>query len=183
MTVEAESRLRTGEKIIIVGAVRRVTGFASASLQNFMDYLLTVICWPVALRAHSVAFFREQGFSLGSMGVVTVGAGRFFYCGVHFCLVKSDFFLGMAGIAEIIPRPLEEQFWNSTMPEMTFFAFFLFDHAMDVFHTKIFVGKFLVALETVFLFKSLLGERRVRGRDNKSSSQKKEQSDQKRFCF
>jgi hypothetical protein len=183
MTFDAESRLRAREKIIIVGAVRQVTGLASIRLQNFMDHLLFIVCRLVALRAHCIAFFPEQGFSLGGMGVVTAGAGRLFHGGVHLCLVQSYFFPGMTGKAEVIPRPLEEQFGNSAMPEMTFIAFFLLDHAMDVFHTKILVGKFLVALETVFLFKALLGERGVRCRQKNRSSQKKEQSDEKRVWF
>ncbi len=158
MTLKAERRLGVCEKIIVVSAMRQVTGFAPIGLQNFMYYLLVIICRLMALRADCVPLFLEQGASLGSMGVVATDAGRFLYGRVHFCLVQTYFFPGMARIAEIITRPLEEQLGNSAMPEMTFVAFFFFDHAMDVFHAEILVSEFFVALKAIFLFKSLLGK-------------------------
>ncbi len=95
MTLKAERGLGACEKIIVVGAMRQVTGFAPISLQNFMYYLLAIICRLMALRADCVPLFLEQSASLGSMGVVTTDACRFLYGGVHFCLVQTYFFPGM----------------------------------------------------------------------------------------
>lgn len=159
MAVEAQGRFRLGEQIVHIGSVGEVTCFAAIGLQDFMRYFLLVVLLLVALGADSRAFLLKQMGYRGRMGIMTIRAFPCPHSRVHFSLVQSHFFYGMARVAKIILGFLQEQLGNLAVPEMAVLAFFLFHHLVHIFHAEILVGKFFMAIQTLLLFKFPLGNR------------------------
>ena len=79
---------------------------------------------------------------------LTVFQGR-----VNMGLVRSDLFLAMAGIADLIPDLFENELGDDAVAKMTVLALPFLDDRMHILHGKIFFRKFSMAVKAILLLK------------------------------
>lgn len=66
-------------------------------------------------------------------------------CRMDYRLVQPHLFLFMAGITEIVVMFFQQKFWDNAVPDVALFTLVIFDKGMDILHTKVFFGEFIVA--------------------------------------
>ena len=129
-------------------------------------------------------FRLQQMTGLGGVGIM---AGRTFASlqgGMNIGLGQTYLLFGMAGITDLIAFFFQQKLWNQSMPEVAVLTFFLFDDRMDILHSQVLIGEFLVAIHTILLYKPFpcrcspsQGPSLCRLRTGNEQDDKKEQSD------
>ena len=120
-----------------------------------MDDFLFKISLLMALETDLIAFRFQKVACLRGVGVMTGNAFSSLQYRMDIRLVQPYLLLAVTGKADLIAIFLQQQFRNQAVAQMAIFAFFLFDYSMHIFHHQIFFSKFFVAIETIFLSKSL----------------------------
>jgi hypothetical protein len=120
-----------------------------------MDDFLLKISLLMALETDLIALRFQKVACLRGVGVMTRNAFSFFQPCMDIRFVQPYLLLAVTGKADFIAIFLQQQFRNQAVAQMAIFAFFLFDYSMHIFHHQIFISKFFVAIEAIFLNKSL----------------------------
>jgi hypothetical protein len=83
------------------------------------------------------------------MGIMAENAFPFAQGSMDIGLIQPHLFFAMAGITDLIPLFLQQEFGNHAMPEVTVLAFLFLNDGVDILHPKIFICEFLVAFEAI----------------------------------
>jgi hypothetical protein len=86
---------------------------------------------------------------LGCVGIVATDAFFSFQGGVHHGFFQSYLLFFVATIAYLISLLFKYKPWNYSVSEVAFFAFFLLDSWVHTFHFEIFIGEWLVTIQTI----------------------------------
>ena len=148
MTPQAERSLTFHQKILLIRTVSKMAGGASF-IPNFVGHFLFIILFLMTLITSLVAFCLHQVARLRGMGIMAESAIPFVQNSMDMRFIQPYLFFAMAGIADLIPLFLQEEFWNHPMPEVTVLAFLLFDNGVDTLHSEVLIRKFLVAVEAI----------------------------------
>jgi hypothetical protein len=173
MTGKAKRDSCLFQKSLLVRTVGKMTGLATAVLNDFMYNLLLVVFFIVAVITGLVALGLEKMAGLRGMRVMAERTFSHFNRRVHLGPVNPDLLFAVAGIADFIPGILEEELGHSSMSQMAFLAFLLFYNRMHIFHAHIPVTECRMTVKAFLAHKLLLGEgcivRQVKGNSAKES--------------
>lgn len=157
MTSEAKNRFTLYQEIFLIGAMGKMAGCASLCLQDFMNPLLFKGFLFVALIAGFISFRFQQPACLRGVGVMTSNTFALLQNRMNIGFIQPDLLFAVAGEAKIIAIFFQEEFGHDSMAEMAVFALLFFYHGMNIFHSQVFIHKFLVAGYAFLTGKSRFG--------------------------
>jgi hypothetical protein len=73
---------------------------------------------------------------------------------MHHRFAQSYFLFFMTSVTHLIARFFEQQLRYDAVSQVAVLTFFLLDNRVNIFHLEVFIGKFLVALQTFLSRKS-----------------------------
>jgi hypothetical protein len=156
MAGTAEGRLRFDEQVRLGGTVGQVAGPAPVLGQNLMNDLVLVLFLFMAGIADLLPLRLKETRRLGSVGIMAGYAIAFLEGGMNIGFVQPELRLAMAGIADLVPYFFQDQLRHDAVTQVATLALACLHVLMHVSHRKIFVGEFLVTVQTPFPLESSL---------------------------
>ena len=155
MAAKTKRSFSLHQEFFLVRTVGEVAG-GTALLPYLMNDLLFIILFLVTLKTSFIPFCFQQVAELGGMRVMVLDAFPSLQSGMDTGFIHPDLIFTVAGIADLIPLLLHQEFRNHSVPEMTALTFLFLDDGMDTLHPEVLVSKFLVAIEAILARKPSL---------------------------
>jgi hypothetical protein len=153
MAGEAKRGLPSLQEVWLVRTMRKVADLTALPLHRPVTHFLLIIFLLMALIASLLPFRLQQMACLGGMGIMAGRASASLQGGMNVGLVQTYLLFGVAGITDLIPLFFQQKLWDQAMPEVAVLTFFLFDNRMNILHSQILFGEFLMAIQTILLHK------------------------------
>lgn len=126
--------------------MRKMAPFAAVGLKWLMYHFLFELLLRVALITKIAPFGFKQVIRLRCVRVMAERTLPIFQRCVNMSLVGPDLLLAVTGIAGLIPDILQNELGDDAVAEMAILAFFFFDDNVHIFHRKIFLLEFSMAV-------------------------------------
>jgi hypothetical protein len=149
MTALTECLWILQEKILVVGAVGRVTGSTPLLPHDLMNDGLLIVLSVMALITKLTFLCIQEFFAFRGVGIMAGNALSGFHGGMHLGLVHPDAFRLMAFITHLVAFLLEGEFRYESMPQMAAFAIPGLDGGVYILHPQILLAKILVTVQTI----------------------------------